>query len=314
MNALWTEDDGQRLRASRFAAGFSESLLAKLNALSLAQLRELENGGQGSFYSPAIKAQVGRKLLRSLGADARGVSGNLSQAAQAQQNEVTKAIAALELEKIAVQASQSLNSNFTQRFERSLMALSRAHRNLSVYVLVGLSFCLIVLSFPSLAPFFKAIYPTEITSSTQGSVPIEPNIAVTQAPQATIPLPQDNAQSTLAVATPIALTAPAIKSQANRDCDWQDEDTVIQSNHSEKSSDYVYLVAGSASAVCVLDARNQTTRLVLTSGEAKSVYGSAPWRLRSSDLATIKIFFQGQRISLPDTQTTQIKLHAYLSK
>jgi hypothetical protein len=54
--------------------------------------------------------------------------------------------------------------------------------------------------------------------------------------------------------------------------------------------------------------------LALTAGEAKTVYGSAPWRLSSNNLAALKIFFQGQRIALPDAQTTQIRLHAHLTK
>jgi hypothetical protein len=126
---------------------------------------------------------------------------------------------------------------------------------------------------------------------------------------------QDDAPSTAAVIAPNTLvTAPAAEKPSTRDCDLQDKDTVIQSAHSGKPSNYVHLVASRATAVCVADSRNQVTPLALTAGEAKTVYGAAPWRLSSNNLASLKIFFQGQRIALPDSQTTQIRLHAHLTK
>jgi hypothetical protein len=36
------------------------------NAISHTQLLQLENGGDTLFYSPAIKAHVGRKLIKKL--------------------------------------------------------------------------------------------------------------------------------------------------------------------------------------------------------------------------------------------------------
>jgi hypothetical protein len=36
------------------------------NAISLAQLQQLENGGDSCFYTQAIKAQLCRKLIKKL--------------------------------------------------------------------------------------------------------------------------------------------------------------------------------------------------------------------------------------------------------
>lgn len=286
---MWSESDGQRLKASRLAAGLGASMLAKLNALSHAQLLELEDGGQGSFYSAAIKAQVGRKLLRSLGADGQGITADL--------HPMTKAIAGLEMDKVAAQARQNLDPNLSQRIGRAVLTFWREHTALSAYLLAGLSFFSLILL------------------SLQWLTPNERQNSISQAPLSKTQSPQDQVPSTAAVIAPTTLlTAPAAEMPSTRDCGLQDKDTVIQSAHSGKSSNYVHLVASMATAVCVVDSRNQVTSLALTAGEAKTIYGAAPWRLSSNNLATLKIFFQGQRIALPDAQTTQIRLHAHLTK
>jgi predicted transcriptional regulator len=63
---LWTEQDALLLKQRREALGLDTMTLAIQNAMSNAQIQQLENGGHTSFYSPAIKAQAGRRLLHKL--------------------------------------------------------------------------------------------------------------------------------------------------------------------------------------------------------------------------------------------------------
>ncbi|PIT80009.1 hypothetical protein [Limnohabitans sp. 15K] len=63
---IWTEEDAFLLKQLREAMGLDTVALAIQNALSNAQIQQLENGGHTSFYSPAIKAQAGRRLLQKL--------------------------------------------------------------------------------------------------------------------------------------------------------------------------------------------------------------------------------------------------------
>lgn len=65
--ADWTPDEARLLRRLREAAGLNEAAFAKANAISLAQLRALEDRGEAPFYSEAIKAYLGRRLLMRLG-------------------------------------------------------------------------------------------------------------------------------------------------------------------------------------------------------------------------------------------------------
>lgn len=66
MNGPWTEEDAAVLQKLRLTAKLDLSRFAIENAMSHAQLLQLENGGDASFYSPAIKAHTGRKLIRKL--------------------------------------------------------------------------------------------------------------------------------------------------------------------------------------------------------------------------------------------------------
>jgi hypothetical protein len=63
----WHPSHAETLKTHREAAGMDRWQLASLTAISVSQLQQLEDGGVRSFYSPAIKAAAGRKVLKTLG-------------------------------------------------------------------------------------------------------------------------------------------------------------------------------------------------------------------------------------------------------
>jgi hypothetical protein len=66
MTEPWTQDEALLLQQLRQGAGLDTSRFAIESAISQAQLLQLENGGDSLFYSAAIKAHVGRKLIVKL--------------------------------------------------------------------------------------------------------------------------------------------------------------------------------------------------------------------------------------------------------
>lgn len=66
MTDPWTEEEALLLQQLRQKAGLDTSRFAIENAISHAQLLQLENGGDTLFYSAAIKAHLGRKLIAKL--------------------------------------------------------------------------------------------------------------------------------------------------------------------------------------------------------------------------------------------------------
>lgn len=63
---LWTDEEALLLKQLREALGLDTMALAVQNAMSNDQIQQLENGGHTSFYSQAIKAQTGRRLIQKL--------------------------------------------------------------------------------------------------------------------------------------------------------------------------------------------------------------------------------------------------------
>ena len=59
-------DDAEHLSDLRQAAGLNIAQLAALANLSAGQMRQLEEGGDTLFYSPQIKAQSMRRVIRLL--------------------------------------------------------------------------------------------------------------------------------------------------------------------------------------------------------------------------------------------------------
>ena len=61
--------DPDYLRQLRAASGVEETWLARTACLSVAQVRQLEEGGESLFYSLTIKRQAYKRLLMILGAE-----------------------------------------------------------------------------------------------------------------------------------------------------------------------------------------------------------------------------------------------------
>jgi transcriptional regulator with XRE-family HTH domain len=68
-DTTWLAEDGRLLKDLRIAAGWDTHDFSRSASISVAQLRQLEDGGNELFYSQSIKFQLGRKLLKKLGAD-----------------------------------------------------------------------------------------------------------------------------------------------------------------------------------------------------------------------------------------------------
>lgn len=60
---VWSDCEAMRLRQARETAKIDLATLSKLACLSMAQLRQLEEGGESCFYTPTIKHQAGLHAL-----------------------------------------------------------------------------------------------------------------------------------------------------------------------------------------------------------------------------------------------------------
>jgi transcriptional regulator with XRE-family HTH domain len=66
---VWGPENAALLKSLRLSAGLDIATLARRNIVSTTQARQLEEGGDSSFYTPEIKFSLGKKLLKFLGHD-----------------------------------------------------------------------------------------------------------------------------------------------------------------------------------------------------------------------------------------------------
>lgn len=286
----WRNEDGQLLRSLREEAGIDELVFARRNTVSVAQLRELELGGDSSFYNPAIKRSTGIKLLKKLGHELPEPVLLADPPAQAPSSTApTKHDTALPTHLTDAQAPSIL------------MPSAPARRGIFQQPIFWL-LCL----FSSVAL---------VTFKPWASKDQPPALLATAAPADTAP-PLLNSTTTptqaevLVAATPKAdlsnLEGKSAASAESSACDWQHRDNSKTHTPTQplKPGNYVYLEAQTDTELCVLDSQNKKTLLQLKAGMAKSVYGSAPFLVHSQNWQNFKLFFQGRRVheALTDVQ------------
>ena len=66
LNEAWNADDATRLQQLRVEAGWELPDLARRACLSVAQVTQLEQGGDSHFYTPAIKQLAGTRAVGAL--------------------------------------------------------------------------------------------------------------------------------------------------------------------------------------------------------------------------------------------------------
>ena len=305
--------DSQYLRGLREAAGMDVVVLARTACLSVAQVRQLESDDNDSlFYSDAIKRQAYKRLLMILGAEPPAVElpeelRDASKVAEAHLNTLDQIV--------AMSHQPTINRTTSELLDSGLAKLRQHKQALSALLLLVVAVVLFVLndsqSAREAAPVSESastpvlVLPTPVVSVEHPPIAAAPTLA------ATLPMASAALPATVVVASTAAPVVAVAASAANKAtaCAYSN-DALPQLTpvYAPKEGRYVYLVSAANTDVCVVDANKQATALQLKAGENRSVYGVAPWQVSGSDLQKVQIYFQGGRVSLPDSTTNRIKL------
>lgn len=327
---------GELLREWRFSQEWDVVDLARRVNLSIGQIQQLETGGTSLFYSEAIRENAARKVAAMLGADPQmvirmddeaAVTGlelkvvddlvDLSrQRAKAVQQPpfvvrhasliFTVLVSLAGLMTAASWLQQKWHSGGAQQFWREAAVPTPAH----------------ALASASSAPVTDPAQMTQTATlqaasalSDAAAQKTEPSsVAATAAatPAAVSapvvpPVPVNNG----AVATSAAVaTAPAAVASANKHplCQQASAGHAITPMRPSKAGDMVYIVAQKVGSVCVVDAAGVHTVLSLKPQEARSVYGAAPWRVNFEQPEQAQLYFQGERLRVPEASVTTVAL------
>jgi len=308
--------DPHYLRQLREAAGMDVVVLAKTACLSVAQVRQLESDDRdGLFYSDAIKRQAYKRVLMILGAEPPAVEvpqelRDSSKVAQAHLDTLDQIVAMSE--------QPSMNRSGKHMMNDGLDALKSHKQAIGALLLLVVAVVLFVLSDPasnsaeatvaSAQPKSSAVLADAVATAASASTAVQASVTATVA---SISLPAVVASAPVTeIATPVAsAAAPMGMAHKLGVCAYSnDAMPQLTSLLAKKETRYVYLVGTTNTEICVVDANKQATLVQLKAGENRSVYGAAPWQISGTQLQKTQIFFQGARVSVPDSITHQFKL------
>jgi len=305
-------DDAAHLKSLRLAADLDHAQLALMVNLSAAQVRQLEEDGDSLFYSPQIKAQSLRRVIRTL--------ENASQEPQA----------VASIEPPAPRSSASVIDDIIRLSEKNLKSQvvhSDVRRPggswpklLGTWGLAALLLGLGLWQYNRhnsqalyeewVEPITGKVLPAPPTAKTEEVAAVVPEVIATApvSTQAVVVAPP--AQETSAKEKPAAANNPATASTASAaDCaNITTAPVTVTSVSPNKPGSYVYLVANKTTTVCVDDGKNKRNLVTLTPGAGRSIHGSPPWTIAAADLKSVQVYFQGAKVWVPPEAGSRIYL------
>jgi hypothetical protein len=282
----WSAEDGERLKALRTAAQIDITTLARHHTLSLSQIRQLEEGGNSTFYSQEIKLNAGRKLLHALGFDMPTVPQSVQHLDEA--GIKTKELAPL------IGVPKRPVSSVKDTAQR--MAGIHGQALLALLLVAGIAGYYLWRGSPSPRMDVR-------TAGSSQQLPVaSPENPKWDVKTSEMPRPEHILDTAI---------SPGVEKNTNKpgDCEWRFPEKILASPQPVKPGNYVYVVALSEIQVCVLDARMQETLLNLKPGQAKSVYGHSPFKVYSTSYKDVKLFYQGHQVRMPEVEAVSLSLN-----
>ena len=308
-----SENDAEILRTLREAAGLDLAQLAAMANLSPGQVRQLEEGGDSNFYSPQIKAQSMRRVLRLL----QNQPSAEDAAAQAALEQAPKSVNVID---DIIRLSET---NLKGTIDTSLVRRPSSPYKALLVVGAALVVVFMLLNWQANQSPTPQIFTEWIEPFTaKPVVEAEPAKEEESAPQAPVPTKPVETASTVtenispaltppvaapAVAVP-AVTVPAVAEVAGDCKSLTAEPTPAAPVSINKTGTYVYLLPNKDVQVCVDDGKRVRTVVTLKAGEGKSIHGSSPWVIASTQINALQIYFQGSKVMIPKDAGQRIVL------
>ena len=268
---VWLPVNGALLKKLREDAGVEITTLARLHSLSTSQIKQLENGGDSSFYTPSIKLATGRKLLMHLGADVQP------------------------LEEFEINQTETSEPEITAAIDRKNI-ITQQNRNSLQFQIIGVLVVIIGIALSN-----GYLFSAE---------PVTKPINLTKQSEITKPIAENSEETKNIDVNSELTTKPAIKNTNLNvsECEWSNEAKSIAGYQPTKTGDYVHVVANTDGAICVRDATSKLQVLNLKNTQSQTVKGSPPFEIFSNNLHQFQLFYQGNLLRLPSNDVKNITL------
>jgi hypothetical protein len=305
-SSIWLPDHAAQLKRLRLAAGMDSILLAKRHLISPNQLKQLEEGGDSAFYSPAIKFNIGRKLVLSLGEDltqsqptaaaddspdpdpslTTTPSGVSPLRTQPFLEEVQSSSVASATPSLTLNDAPTRSSRWIRMAVMSSMVLG------AVAFFVPRQSAPPTVDTPQESHENVAAQRTEAaqdqSTTTQSDAPVQPQAVAVAAADAVVPTPAPDAEG----------------------CVWSSESIDLSPSQGSHPPNFFYLVALKASTICWRDAQRTTAKIQLRENEAITLAGQPPFSISSSSAESFKLYFRGQLIRMHQSGAIHVVLRA----
>lgn len=268
--------DGNKLREAREARNLSIAELAALVTLSRDQVRQIEEGGDHPFYTPAHKLLAVRKYASAmnLAFDDVATSPGADQTLPAPDEAPASMLSAQE------------------GIEPADLRLAAVERNAEIRRLVLIAAITLTI--------LLAIYAKVRGSKTDmGEEATEPAYAtetskaeVTRAPKAPAVATQSSTTENVEVAQ---VSDPASQCPARPTGDPK----VWSPVYRYKADLRLFMISAKEGSICVTDATGKETLLTLKPMTWQVYAGKPPYDVRSAQLANHKLYLQGQLVKIP---------------
>jgi hypothetical protein len=312
MRSVYDTCDPVYLRKLREEAGIDLFVLARTACLSVAQVRELESHDSDNlFYSDAIKRQAYKRLLMILGAEPPTV-----EVPHELQDAIKVADAHLNtLDQIVAMSHQPAINRSTFDVLSSFFTKLKQHKQfLGALLLLLVAIVLFVFHGPqrtdesssstsapseAVSESAKPAFVAEVARDVASVASVSSPVAITPASS---PIASSVASAPMPVASTAAATAVSAASAAA--CAYSNDAMAkVTPFIAQKEGRYVYLVSSTNTEVCLVDGNKQATVLQMKAGDNRSVYGVSPWQISTPSLSKLQVFFQGGRVTVPETAT-----------
>jgi len=263
----WLPEHADQLKRLRLAAGVEITTLAKKHSISSSQVRQLEESGDSTFYSPEIKYTVGRKLIRSLG------------------EEITEVDFDGQFGSAALEDAPPLISANVQQFSfhpSSHQIFSRPKQRWVPWLLIPMTIGM-------------AWYAMSGISSPEQKPAVE---TMAQDSKAQSPKTQQAEPRIQQAATFVAQNHDRPKASPS-ECDWSSESIDLTPVAGSRPGHYIYVVAAQSAVICWKDSAQAQRKITLKPSESITLEGRPPFHLHSTDLSGIKIYYLGNLIRTP---------------
>ena len=283
----WTDSDGIELKRSRESAGNDVYSFARQNNLSNYQLLELEEGGESYFYTTAIKYNIGKKLLNSLG----------EKTDYQRQNEIAKEQSQKDSEVVETfpdESTHHLKPSNTKNFSPS----KKIYFFATVLIVVMISYAFVI--YQNKLNQTQDTKQTVAVSQVSLSAPSLNTAPVNTTPETKTILEESSTKKATATVNPSKLN----------ECNWTEKSVDVSATSATKEGNYVYLVSLNELVVCIKDANNIQTTVLLKPDQTQNIAGTPPIKIYSANLSNVNIFYQGSKIQLPKQGINEISLVA----